>query len=56
MAQAQPGMIPCDACSTPALRVVGNTVVVEHRHHGQTHVTVLSIQVLLDKVGAVIVR
>lgn len=41
--------IKCDVCSTPALRVVGQTLVIQHRHHGQTHTTVLSLQAILDR-------
>lgn len=44
-----PGAVSCDACNTPALRVVGTTVVIEHVHHGSKHVTVLTLQQILDK-------
>ena len=44
-----PELVKCDACGTPALRVVGNAIVIEHRHHGTKHTTVIAIAALLDK-------
>ena len=47
-----PELLKCDACDTPALRVVGNAIVIEHRHHGNKHTTVIAIADLLDKAAA----
>lgn len=49
MQAATRGTFPCDQCGTPALRVVGATLVIEHRHHGQKHVTVVELAALLDR-------
>lgn len=49
-------MVKCDSCNTPALRVVGTTLVIEHRHHGEKHVSVFSLQQLLDKMGVPVER
>jgi hypothetical protein len=49
-AMSLPGMIACDACSTPALRVVGNTLVIEHRHRGEKHTSVIPMSIILDKI------
>lgn len=42
------GLVKCDQCYTPAYRVVGDTIVIEHRHDGQKHVTVVTRTQLLD--------
>ncbi len=43
------GAVRCDCCALPVLRVVGQTVVIEARHHGERHVSVLEIRALVDK-------
>lgn len=41
----------CDCCGTEKLaQVRGDTLVIKDRRHGQTHVAVIKIQDLLDKV------
>ena len=49
--QRPPGLVNCDECNTPAYRVVGETLVIEHRHNGSKHVTVIDLRAVLDKVG-----
>lgn len=37
----------CDQCGVPVAEVVGNTVVICSRHHGEKHTTVIPISVIL---------
>lgn len=36
-------VVYCDECGLPAARVVGSNLVIESRHHGQKHRTVIQI-------------
>ena len=43
--------IYCDCCGTEKLaQVRGDTLIIKDRRHGRTHVAVIKIQDLLDKV------
>lgn len=44
-----PGLVSCDHCRTPAYRIAGQALIIEHRHDGQKHTTVVPLQALLDK-------
>lgn len=50
------GYVTCPDCpkghETPVLQVIGNTLVVVSRHHGERHKTVVTLQELLDFVAA----
>ena len=53
--------IPCseEGCTLPAGHVMGALIMIESRHHGKHHTTVLSIadlRKLLDKAEATLVR
>jgi hypothetical protein len=45
------GFIQCDGCASPALQVIGSVVVIEHKHHGERHKTVIPISVLAEMIG-----
>lgn len=45
------GSIACDHCGTPALRIVGQMLVIEHVHHGQKHTTVLTMAQIIDRMA-----
>ncbi|NIN63710.1 MAG: hypothetical protein GTO63_03145 [Anaerolineae bacterium] len=45
------GVIRCDECKLPAAKVVGTLVVIEHRHHGKKHKTVVEITELIKLAG-----
>ena len=46
------GLVICDMCRTPVLRVVLGALQIESHHHGQKHVTRVPLQTLLDKMQA----
>lgn len=50
------GSVDCDHCGTPALRIVGNTIIIEHIHHGEKHTTVLTKEQIFDKVQSPVLR
>jgi len=41
-----PNPIRCAECGTPVAEVQGNNVLIRSKHHGETHVTVLSLDEL----------
>ena len=43
------GYVTCDDCRTPAFQIKGNTLVIQHRHNGEKHKTIVLLQDLLDK-------
>lgn len=44
------GLVNCDECTTPAYRIVGQTLIIEHRHNGQKHTSVIDLRTLLDRI------
>lgn len=45
-----PGAIRCAGCNSPALRIEGQNLIIEHKHHGERHTTVIPLSYLVDKV------
>ncbi len=43
------GAIRCAGCNAPALRIEGGNLIIEHKHHGERHTTVLPLSYLVDK-------
>ncbi len=42
--------IVCSTCSTPIASLQGDKIVIESRHHGERHVTVITLAELSEKV------
>lgn len=49
MAEATNQLVRCSQCRTPIARLTPEALVIESRHHGERHVTVVSLASLLDK-------
>lgn len=48
--------VRCDDCQLPVLKIVRGGLVIEGRHHGRRHVTVVPLAALLDMLEASTVR
>lgn len=44
-----PAVVRCDECGTILFEVRGDTLIVKARHHGEVHVTVVSLADLLQR-------
>ena len=50
MTQSSNNVFRCDKCGTPIFRIVGNTIVVEAKHHGEKHVSVIPISQIAGEI------
>lgn len=50
------GTILCDECKLPAGKIVGTALVIEHRHHGRKHKTVVEIADLISLMSRQVVK
>lgn len=40
------GLVRCDECNTPIFEVVGETLVIRTRHHGERHTSIIPLNSL----------
>jgi hypothetical protein len=52
-AVALAGAVRCAGCNATALRIdyAAQTLVIEHKHHGERHTTTVPLSYILDKAG-----
>lgn len=43
-----PNILRCQECGTPVAEIRDGQVILKQRHHGVQHVTVLSLEVLIE--------
>lgn len=49
-----PQVVYCDQCGTPVLEVHENCLVIQCRHHGEDHVTVVELAVVIKEAFAAV--